>query len=462
MCSSDLCIVKTRYFCVLFGFMTQKDTKPNKNIILVVGSLYQNGLKAIKEYSKKNKLNWQIAYLFDNKDYKNPEEFLNQVDFVITTDMSSNIKIANTLKPYKKNLLVITCTNEVRIQQLKKIIPHVPYLRTPTESSLEWSTDKLLMRKRLFNYDRTISPKYTLVKNATKKSIKKIEERVGYPLVVKPTGLAASVLISICYHEEELQKVLKSTFRKIKQVYKERGRETEPQVLVEEFMEGDTYSVDCYVNSRGKIYYCPFVHVKTGQSIGFDDFFGYRQMTPTLLEKEDIGSAQEVAKKAIYSLGLRSTTAHVELMRTTTGWKVIEVGPRIGGFRDSLYRFSYGIEHTVNDILNRIPQKLIIPTKIQGYSAALKFFALKEGNLEKIVGIKKVEELESLKTSKVLKKIGNRCTYAKNGGTAVLALVLFNKDRSKLLADIRRAEQTIKIETTNGNKKTKKVTPKKK
>ena len=426
---------------------SKKDISLNKNIILVVGKLAAKGLQSIRTYEKKNRQKFRVAYIIDSHDRTNSLIEDNLIDILITTDLTSHDKIDEALKPYKDQLIAVTCTSEARMPQFKKIIPHVPYLRTPTEKSLDWATNKLWMRKKLYNYDKNITTKYAVVHDATKKTIKNIEEKVGFPLVVKPTGLAASVLVSVCFHEDELAKALRATFRKIKKVYKERGRTSEPSIIVEEFMEGDNYSVDCYVTSRGKVYFCPFVHIKTGQSIGFDDFFGYRQMTPTRLEKDDREKGQEVAKKAIHALGLRNCTGHVELMRTTTGWKVIEVGPRIGGFRDNMYRLSYGIEHTMNDILNRIPQKPIIPTKIIGYSAALKFFAPKEGRLTKLHGTKKIQDLKSIKSIRILKKIGDRCRYAKHGGTAVIAIILFNEDRSKLLADIRRVEQALKIET---------------
>ena len=47
---------------------------------------------------------------------------------------------------------------------------------------------------------------------------------------------------------------------------------------------------------------------------------------------------------------------------------------------------------------------------------------------------------------KQLKKVGDRCRFAKNGGKAVFTLTLFNVERSKLLADIRRVEQLVDVQ----------------
>ena len=90
-----------------------------------------------------------------------------------------------------------------------------------------------------------------------------------------------------------------------------------------------------------------------------------------------------------------------------------------------------------------------------GHTAALQFFAKDEGIITNLIGLKKAQELESVYELEVHKKIGERAYYVKHGGKNIFHVVLFNKDRSKLLADIRRLEQMVKIETspTNGHSK---------
>ncbi len=420
-----------------------------KNIILFIGKAYPHMVEAVQQYAKEHNSTYRLGLLHDAKQ-KLKEGGLRGVqmmDIILSCDTQSDISIQKALVPYQDELLAITCRGEDQIPLFTRIIPHVPYLRTPTSESLTWASDKILMRRRLRIHNKKIVPAYTVVSDTKKATLKKIEDKIGFPLMVKPSGLAASRLVSICYHKEELAKTLKKVFRKIKNVYKQTGGTWEPKVLVEQFMDGDMYSIDAYVGNRGKVYFCPLVHIKTGKSIGFDDFFGYQQITPTLLSKESVAEAKAVATEAVHALALRNTTAHIELMKTENGWKIIELGGRIGGFRHMLYDFSYGINHTMNDILIRIPEKPLIPSKVLGHSVAMKFFAKKEGKLTKLTGIKKSQELSSFKHIYINKKIGDQCTYAKHGGSSVFNIILFNKDRSALLADIRRLEQMIEIET---------------
>lgn len=421
--------------------------KPKKNIILFVGSA---PLGDMITFRKKIKKQYRLALAHTDTPTKElTAKRMQAFDILIHINTTSETTLAKSLLPYVDEIVAVTCRSEAKIHEFAKVIPFVPYLRTPTIQSLLWSVDKLAMRRRFRAYNKKITPRYTVIHDASPKNIKKAIDKIGFPLIIKPSGLAQSLLVSLCFHKEEFEKNIKNTFRKINQLHKEyKDASHTPTVIVEEFMDGDMYSIDGYVNSRGKIYFCPMVFISTGRSIGFDDFFGYKQITPTRLKPSSIKEAEAVATDAIHAMGLRSSSAHVELMRTETGWKVIEIGPRVGGFRNAMYRMSYHIDHTENDVLIRIPRKPRIPKKVYGYTAAMKFFAPKEGIIRSITGIKKARELASFYEIDINKKVGDRAIFAKNGGKSVFNIILHHKDRAQLLADIRRLEQAITITTS--------------
>ncbi len=425
--------------------MSKKTTR-DKDIILLVAFGISPGIKELKESGELK--NCRFALLHQKKvSPEKQKELLEEFDMVMRCNLDSHKALTKALKPIEEELLAVTCRGEVNIPALQKVIPHVPYLRTPTTESLEWSTNKLKMRRRFSAYDRSITPKFMVVKDAKRNTLKTIGEKIGFPLIIKPVGLATSLLVSIAFYPEELESSLKKTLRKIQKLHKEMNGRGEPEILVEQFIDGKMYSVDAHVGSRGSVHFNPFVHVKTGHSVGFDDFFAYQTITPAKLNKNSIKEAQDVSIKAVKALGLRSITAHIELLQTEAGWKVIEVGPRMGGFRHLMYKLSYGIDTAANDVATRIPKKISIPKREKGHTAVLKFYAKKEGAIKNITGIKKVRELKSFHSVKSNKKVGDRAIFAKHGGKEIFRVVLFNKERSKLLADIRRCEQMIVIKT---------------
>ena len=419
-----------------------------KNIIAYVSQLPKGAIESIRNYGKATGLKFRVMLIMNkarNAESKTKKDYPG-LDIFLEVDFSASDKIEAALLPYAEKLYAVTTRAESFMSDFIKIIPNVPYVRTPTTESLRWASDKLLMRRRLSAYDKKLTPKFIEVKKNTKESRKRIIKKIGFPLVVKPTNLAQSLLVSVCHHEEELEQALRKTFGVIERTYSENGRTETPKIIVEEFMDGLMYSVDAYVSARGRITFCPLVRTKTGKEVGFDDFFGYLQITPTILSAESVYKAQEVAAKGVHALALRSTTVHVELMRMDNTWKVIEIGARIGGFRHDLHLLTCGIDHSMNDVLIRAGVAPIVPKKCGMYGAAMKWYPKSEGVITKVSGVKRLEKLSSfVRFDGDIKKKGDLIKFAKHGGKAVFRLILAHEDRSKLMADIRRVEESVKI-----------------
>lgn len=416
--------------------------KKDKNIIVFVEQYIPQAVKSIKAHYP----DMSVFLVRDiKKKAKEKDRLFKHIDKVLYVDYRKSWQIAKTLIPYQDSLLAITARGEEGASRFKEIIPHVPYLRTPTPESLKWATDKYEMRKRLRLFNPKNTPKFTKVKENSKEERARVVEKVGFPMVVKPANLQESMLVTICYHEEEFEKSLRNIFKKLRTEYEKLNRTQLPTIMAEQFMDGDMYSIDSYINSRGTTFHCPLVRVHTGKNIGHDDFYNYTQTTPTALKKTTVEKAEAVAKDALHALGLRSTTAHIELMKIDDEWKVIEVGPRVGGFRPLLHELSCDIDHSLNDVLVRIPRRPIIPKKCKGFATAMKWYAPKEGLIAEMRGIKKIEDLESFHSIVINKKVGDRASFSKNGGKSIFNVFLYNKERSKLLADIRRIEKMVNI-----------------
>ncbi|MCD5384679.1 MAG: ATP-grasp domain-containing protein, partial [Candidatus Pacebacteria bacterium] len=347
-----------------------------KDIVLFVGPVPN---KSIEEWKAKEKPKY-LLYNLQSKKQKKSEIEKSEIVFdkVIKCSFSHGNSIADAIKDFRQDIVAVTARGESKLWYLRRLIPHVPYVKTPTESSILWSTDKIKMRKRLKEYAGSITPKFTIVHNTSKQIIDKVEKEIGYPMMIKPSGLAASMLVTNCYHRDELELALARVYKQANifhKIYKEFYHENTPQVLVEELMEGEMYSIDGVVNGKGKVTCYPPVHVKTGKQIGFDDYFGYQRLLPSRLNENNTEEAESTTKKAVHALGLRYSPFHIELLKTEDGWKVIEIGPRIGGFRQTMYKLSYGIDSTTNDILTRMGKKPKVLKTLKGHTSVLNIFA---------------------------------------------------------------------------------------
>lgn len=423
--------------------------KAKKNIIAYVSKVPGEAIADVRAYERQTGERYRIMLIENSTRGLSKRQSgarLDGVDIILPVNFDDDSALQEALAPYQDQLCAITSRAESYLSDFIKIIPFVPYLQTPTPDSLRWASDKRLMRRHFKVADSSITPKYTLVKDTSDAELKRVAGRVGFPLILKPTNLAQSLLVTVCHHHEELRKAAKDAFKNIEQIYKENGRTEKPRLIAEEYMDGLQYSIDAYVSARGRIVCCPLVRVKTGHDIGRDDFFGYLQITPTALSAPTVRRAEEVVKRGVHALGLRNTTVHVELMRIDNVWKIIEIGARVGGFRPQLHRLSCGINHGMNDVLVRMGKQPKVPRRCKRFSAAIKYYAKEEGEIVSILGLKKVEKLSSFYHVEMRKKRGDQSVFAKNGGGAVFVLYLVNDSRAELLADIRRVEAMVKVE----------------
>lgn len=419
-----------------------------RNIVLFINAIRPATFDALETYKQKTGHEF-IPIVFVDQNIqaaitkRNGQEAHIDKVRVITADFDSAHSIREALAPYIDRIYAVTAQYENCVHELKKVLPFLPYLPTPTEKSLDWATEKKLMREMLEAYDPSLVPRYLEVGDYTEETLLYIESSLSYPVVIKPSGLEGSLLVSMARDAAELRLILKHTFNEIQKGYDTWIKRLNPIVLVEEFMKGDMYSIDTYVTQNGTPYHTPLVQVITGQKIGFDDFFGYAQISPTSLSEREVRQAQQAAEKACHALGLRSVTAHVELMKTPTGWKIIELGPRIGGYRHDIYRLSYDISHIVNDILIRGGDMPQIPHTPISHTAMLKIYARSEGELQKIEGLEKLSDLASYISHRQIIEVGEQAQFAKNNGDAILEIALNHKDRAQLESDITFIEQEL-------------------
>jgi len=162
--------------------------KKNKDIILFVGKIFEHMVESVKEIENNNKQRYKIAFLYDSRLKLKAEmkEAIRNVDIAIQCDFHDPSAIQKALLPYNDQLLAVTCRGEDQIPNFAKIIPHVPYLRTPTSESLNWATDKLLMRRRLRIHNKKITPAYAVVTNTDKISLNKIEKQTCRDMLSPP------------------------------------------------------------------------------------------------------------------------------------------------------------------------------------------------------------------------------------------------------------------------------------
>lgn len=365
----------------------------------------------------------------------------------IVVDFSSDAALRSAVRRFEDNLLLVTASSDRNQPYLQRLLPFVPYVLGPTETSLNWATHKHQMRTLMELYEPTLVPKYQMIESAASAELTKVTSRLSFPVIIKPTGLAASLLVSKAENAAELRDIAEQSFEVLRDVYRRDNGRGKPAMIVEEYMQGDMYTIDAYVNATGRVWTLPFLRAHTGHTVGREGFYEFQADSHHDLTLEQEAAGRLAAEQAIHALGLRSCVAHIEMFHTPSGWKIIELGPRAGGQRQDIYLASFGIDHALNELLLKIGLEPEVAAERRAYSTTIYLYPDEEGVLRAIDGIAEARQNPSIYNLHVHGQPGDLALFSQNGGKWLVRGLLSNPDRNQLYRDAEAVRNLIKIST---------------
>lgn len=190
------------------------------------------------------------------------------------------------------------------------------------------STNKCLMREA-FRKNGDPSPASIEVDEQT--DLHKLE--LKYPVIVKPTDRSGSRGIFKLESMEGLEAAVQVA----------RNASFEKKALIEEFAEGEEYSVEG-ISFRGTHHILAFTRKFT---TGAPHYVETGHMEPAPLSGEIKQKAEKIVIHALDSLGITDSASHSEIKIDDRGEiRIIEIGGRMGGdcIGSHLVRYSTGID----------------------------------------------------------------------------------------------------------------------
>ena len=174
----------------------------------------------------------------------------------------------------------------------------------------QWSTDKYQMKKRFLDGE---------VPCARGRLAKNVEEvaDLQLPLIVKPRDNSGSRGVILCRSQKELEDAFKEAL----------GYSHLDSVLVEEFIEGQEYSIEG-LHYDGKSEVIQFTE-KTTTPFPYNVELAHKQ--PANLTEDQKAAIRETIKRIARCMKYDNCPTHTELKINERGVFVIETSPRLGG-----------------------------------------------------------------------------------------------------------------------------------
>lgn len=254
------------------------------------------------------------------------------------------------------------------------------------------STDKVEMLKA-FEASGVAHPEYQVVRHD---DVSNFALKVPYPLITKPIDSAGGRGVNLVQDEGELSRAVRMS--------SDAG--VSGDILVEEYLRGHEVSVEVIIADG-----TPHVlQITDKYTSGAPNFYEVGHSQPAVLDSKMKDRIVELASAAVLSVGLKNSAAHVEMMITPSGPKMIELGARMGGDCISTYL----VDSSVNGIdMAEAMIRLSFGETLDvwnyedsGQYCAVKFLPSKKGRLIEIRGEEVARQLPGVIRLEVTGRVG--------------------------------------------------------
>lgn len=267
-----------------------------------------------------------------------------------------------------------------------------------------------------------------------KEQFNAIVDKVAYPCVMKPTDNAGNRGVCYAASKEELIAEYAYSYENSRSGH----------VIIEEYMTGEEVSVEIIVY-KGEVH---ILAITDKSTLGKPYFVEIGHAEQSQKSAETIAAIKDLAIRAVKAVGIDNSPAHVEIMVTKSGPKMVELGSRMGGgcITTHLVPLSTGIDmiKSVMDLALGLEPDFE-PKFVKG--SALRHIVGVKGVIESVAGLDDARKVPGIFEVTMLKNVGDECHYFKNGADRVGYVIAQGKDTAEAIAICEEAMKKISIKT---------------
>ena len=265
-------------------------------------------------------------------------------------------------------------------------LPGIPYSLALT------ATDKGKMRE-VFREKEVPGPWFVLLDKADE--LGQHLDKLTYPLICKPVDRSGSRGVSLVREPGDLARAVDQSAK-----VGLSGR-----VILEEFMEGPEVSCEMIVVDG----ISHLLQITDKQTSGEPFFVETGHSQGSMLPSDQQSQIESVAKQALSALGINNCPAHVEMILTREGPKIVELGARLGGdwIASHLVPLSTGID-LVKLVIELALDRRPLDLGRQEAASAILFLTAETGRIKAIKLDPALETLPGLEEIMVWAKEGDQ------------------------------------------------------
>lgn len=337
-----------------------------KKVLIIGASILQ--LPAIRKAK-------ELGYYVGVADY-NPNAigipYANEYFNVSTIDVDGVVEVAKKFQPDG----IMTLATDMPMRAVATACKELGLPGISTETALK-ATDKGEMIQA-FEKHKVEHPWYAIIPN--RDALTEQLEKMTYPCIMKPTDNAGSRGVVLCHNADDVISNYEYTH----------AESRSGAVIIEEYLQGPEFSIEVMVvNGEPHV-----LQITDKNTTGAPHFVEMGHTQPTS-QPEDIQSKiKDLARRAVKAVGINVGPAHVEMILTAQGPKMVELGARMGGdcITTHLVPLSTGIDMVAATIKLACGEEADITPK-WNKGAAIRYFDTPVGVLKSIDGIEEAKAI---------------------------------------------------------------------
>ena len=351
----------------------------------------------------------------------------------IKKEIISTIDIPAIIEAAERHQIdgIMTLATDMPMRSVAAVAREMNLVGIDEETALK-ATNKIEMRKAL-QLGGVPIPKFFKVSNEIE--YKEAVKQFTVPFIVKPADSSGSrgifEVVDITNHE-----LVKNAYEYCKP-YSKVG-----DVIVEEYMIGPEVSVETLAVDG----VCHVIQITDKLTTGAPHYVEMGHSQPTRLNKKIADKISEVAKAANNAIGIKNGPSHTEIIITSEGPKIVELGARLGGdnITTHLVPLSTGVDMVECCIKIAVGEKPDIEKK-WNQGSAIRYFKQHAGIVDSIKGLEKAKKIEGIKQISIVHGVGEEVTEITSSGSRMGFIIAQDKNAALAIAKCEKAMAEIDI-----------------
>jgi hypothetical protein len=267
-----------------------------------------------------------------------------------------------------------------------------------------------------------------------------------FPVLLKPRNLFKSQLITLCRAPENWAELRSDIGNRLGPAAERHGVQIDTSFVAEAYIQGKEISVDAFVTAVRKVICTPVVELTPARQWDMEDFHVAVRHLPAILTPGERERALNAVEEVSEALELSATPLHVDMVLLNDETMILDVAPRVGGYRSEMMDLAYGRPLDILNLELALHDRPLWQAQWSRAVAVIEIFPSHSGQLSGVRGLKRIRALPSFHRARHRIPPGEAVGWARDGFRCPIFVVLAHPNAAQVRNDVEQVRRHLYLE----------------